>query len=83
VRKWWPKGLPRYLLTHPADIPPVVLAGWRLRRVGWWRLPPFLPLPDEAYWAFRLSTVAGSEGTIQPRAVVEAARWAQRQRVKG
>jgi hypothetical protein len=83
VRTWWPKGLTRYLLRHPSGILPVMLAGWRLRRSAWWRRTPFLPLPDPAYWAFRLSTVAGREGVLEPRAVVEAARWAQRQPVKG
>ena len=79
--KWWPKGLGRYLLRHPSGAMPVALAGWRLRRQGWWRHAPFLPLPDEAYWDFRISTVAGRDGRLEPAAVVEAARWSLRQPV--
>ena len=26
---------------------------------GWWRRPPFLPLPDPGYLAFRLQTMYG------------------------
>jgi hypothetical protein len=32
----------------------------RLARPRWWRRPPFLPLPDPAYLAFRLETQYGS-----------------------
>lgn len=30
-----------------------------LARPGWWRRPPFLPVPDRAYLAFRLQTMYG------------------------
>ncbi|MBW8827458.1 MAG: hypothetical protein JF603_14070 [Acidobacteria bacterium] len=33
-----------------------------LARPGWWRRPPFLPLPDRAYLRFRLVTAYGGEG---------------------
>ncbi len=32
---------------------------WRLARRGWWRRPPFLPLPSQAYAAFRTTTQYG------------------------
>ena len=32
----------------------------RLARPRWWRRPPFLPLPDPAYLAFRLETQYGT-----------------------
>lgn len=31
----------------------------RLARRGWWRRPPFLPLPDPGYLRFRLETAYG------------------------
>ena len=32
----------------------------RLAARGWWRRPPFLPLPDRDYLGFRLVTAYGS-----------------------
>ncbi len=32
---------------------------FRLARPRWWARRPFLPLPDEAYWQFRLLTAFG------------------------
>ena len=34
---------------------------WRLRRTGWWRRPPFLPVPGRDYLAFRMTTAYGDE----------------------
>ena len=33
----------------------------RLARRGWWRRPPFLPVPDRAYLAFRMQTAYGGD----------------------
>ncbi len=41
---------------------------------------PFLPLPDKHYWDFRVTTVLGSTGVMRASDMVEAARWANRQR---
>ncbi|HEY5439012.1 MAG TPA: hypothetical protein VIJ99_08920 [Acidimicrobiales bacterium] len=80
----WAPGLGRYLLHHPLGTPTLVRAGWRMRRTGWWRQRPFLPLPDPAYWHFRLVTANGSAGPeLRPRDVVEAARWVVRQPTVG
>jgi hypothetical protein len=71
-----------HLATHPGHAVIVARAAWRLRRDGWWRRAPFLPLPDERYWDFRMSTAYGSSGASpSPRALVEAASWALRQPV--
>jgi hypothetical protein len=73
----WTRGLGRYLLRHPAIAVTVARAGWRLRRDGWMRHAPFLPLPDSNYWHFRLVTVNGSSGVMpSPAAMVDAAKWA-------
>jgi hypothetical protein len=76
------KGLAFYLLRHPAQLPVVVRAGWRLRARGWWRRAPFLPLPGRAYWNFRMVTATGSKrGPMSVGDVIHAAQWSQRQRV--
>ena len=75
-------GLGRYLLRHPTVAPAVLLAGWRLRANKWWRHAPFLPLPDQKYWNFRMMTATGStDGAMSVREIVDAARWSSRQRV--
>ncbi|MGA7835365.1 MAG: hypothetical protein WCA31_09195 [Acidimicrobiales bacterium] len=76
------KAMLRHLLRHPTHLRLLVAALWRLRATGWWRRAPFLPLPDRAYWRFRLSTATGSpSGSTSVREVVEFAKWSARQRV--
>jgi hypothetical protein len=77
-----PKGLVRYALAHPGSWWPLIVSAWRLRRARWWRQWPLLPVPDPAYWDFRMTTAFGTAGgPASPRAVVDAARWSIRQRV--
>ena len=74
-------GLARYLWRHPQWIPSVIRAAWRLRQTDWWRRRPWLPVPDLAYWAFRVHTAAGSDGrALSPQEVVAVARWSNHQR---
>ena len=40
--------------------------GVRMCPPGWWRRPPFLPLPDREYLRFRLETQYGSGGPDDP-----------------
>lgn len=77
----WVKGLAGHLVRHPGDVAAVVGAAWALRRRGWWRQWPFLPVPDPAYWRFRLITAYG-DAHHRPSVddVVAAARWSRRQR---
>ena len=43
---------------------------------GWWRRPPFLPLPDASYLRFRLQTAYGSErSALVAHDVVVYLRW--------
>jgi len=81
VSRYWVRGLGRYLARHPRDITCVVRAGWRLRRESWWRRYPWLPLPDAAYWEFRVRTVSGGDAQLEPAQVVAAAKWSDLQRV--
>jgi hypothetical protein len=80
LTSYWTPGLSTYLLRHPSSISTLARAAWRLRRTGWWRRAPFLPLPDREYWKFRIATAAGAGTTaLEPAAVLDAARWALRQ----
>jgi len=54
------------------------LAGlaWSMRRRGWYRSPPFLPLPPPEYVRWRMYTAYGAEDAVPPvRDVVRVARW--------
>ena len=55
----------------------------RLARRGWWRRAPFLPLPGEAYWHFRLVTAFGGTGegaALSGAEVVAYLQWCRRTR---
>jgi hypothetical protein len=55
-------------LRHPRLIAPLLAAAWRFRARGWYRRPPFLPLPPPEYVAWRLQTAYGSENAVPPAA---------------
>lgn len=48
-----------------------------LARPGWWRRPPFLPVPAPAYLRFRMETAYGGAGDCLPdrRDVRTYLRW--------
>ena len=49
---------------------------WAFRRRDWFRIPPFLPLPDRAYLRWRMYTAYGDESAVPPAEdVVRFARW--------
>jgi hypothetical protein len=52
----------------------------RLARPGWWHRWPLLPVPDVAYWHFRMVTAYGGAGEGPPVAgdVVAYLRWCRR-----
>jgi hypothetical protein len=77
------KGVAKYLVVHPGAIRAVMVAGWRLRTDTWWRTAPFLPIPSDDYWTFRMKTATGSdEGPMSVLDTVHAAQWTARQRVE-
>jgi hypothetical protein len=53
----------------------------RLRRRGWYRAAPFLPVPDPAYMKFRSVTAYGGDGTTPPAAadVLTYLEWCRSQ----
>ncbi len=83
MTRYWVRGLGRWLITHPADVPRVLRAAWRLRRRHWWRHAPWLPVPARDYWEFRVTTAMGAGAAMTARDVVAVARWSVRQDVRG
>jgi hypothetical protein len=54
----------------------LVRTAWAFRRRGWYRFPPFLPLPDRTYLEWRMYTAYADEGAVPPADdVVRFARW--------
>jgi hypothetical protein len=54
----------------------LVRTAWVFRRRGWYRRPPFLPLPDPVYLRWRMYTAYADERAVPPVEDVERfARW--------
>jgi hypothetical protein len=66
-------------LRRPRLLPLLAGAAWRFRRSGWYRRPPFLPLPSADYLDWRLHTAFGDE-QVEPTAddVQEYLEWTVR-----
>jgi hypothetical protein len=87
---WYNDGMPRVVPTLAiartiASRPGVWLEALRTLastvRRGWWRRPPFLPLPAGEYVAWRVTTAYGSpDGPVEPDDVVAYLAWRRRQR---
>ena len=60
-----------------------VVQVFRLARTGWWRRPPFLPVPDRDYLQFRLETQYGDPNhPISSADVVAYLRWCRATNVR-
>jgi hypothetical protein len=68
------------VVARPSLWPVAARQALRLARAGWWHHPPFLPVPDPAYLAFRLETEYG-DPHARPDAgdVVTYLRWCRAQ----
>jgi hypothetical protein len=69
------------LVAHPSLWWPGASALVRFSRHGWWRRPPFLPVPGESYWDFRLVTAFGGQGneaSLERLDVVSFLQWCRR-----
>jgi hypothetical protein len=52
---------------------------WNFRARGWWRHPPFLPLPPREYVRWRMHTAYGDPDAVPPAEdVARYARWVRR-----
>ena len=63
------------LAREPGLWPTALGQAGRLSRPGWWRRPPFLPVPDSEYLRFRLDTQYGAGGAPDPEDLVVYLRW--------
>lgn len=54
----------------------LVRLAWSFRARGWWRRPPFLPLPPREYVRWRMFTAYGDVAAVPPvEDVIRFARW--------
>ncbi|HEX6560316.1 MAG TPA: hypothetical protein VF021_12660 [Longimicrobiales bacterium] len=68
-------------ITRPHLLALLPGAAWRFRARGWWRRPPFLPLPPADYIRWRLHTAFGNEQAEPDIDDLEAyLAWAARMR---
>jgi hypothetical protein len=66
-------------LRNPALGVALLRVAWRFRRRGWYRRPPFLPVPSRDYVRWRMYTAYGDYDAVPPAEdVVRYARWAVR-----
>jgi hypothetical protein len=72
----------RAVVLRPRLWPAGLGALRRLARPGWWHRYPFLPVPDAAYWRFRMETAYGKDcgDRLHAGDVVDYLRWCQRTR---
>ena len=67
--------------VRPGLAADLLRVAWRVRARGWYRRPPFLPLPPAEYVRWRMHTAYGDEDAVPPAEDVERyARWVGRQR---
>ena len=65
------------LALRPRLWPTAIRQARRMARRGWWRRPPFLPIPDREYVEFRSTTMYGGDGHAPLRAndVIDWLEW--------
>lgn len=71
---WWIRAMAA-VLRQPRLWPTAVTQAGRLARPGWWKRPPFLPVPDPDYVRFRMQTAYGSTGKPDPGDLVAYLNW--------
>lgn len=70
-------------LRRPSLVPALLGLAWAARRRGWYRRPPFLPLPPASYLRWRLDTAYGDPEAVPPEAdTIRYLAWARRMRRK-
>ena len=62
--------------VNPRVAADLLSLAWSLRRLNWYRTPPFLPVPPREYLRWRMHTAYGDEDAVPPaRDVLRFARW--------
>lgn len=68
-------------VRRPWRIPAILGMAWSFRARGWYRRPPFLPLPPKDYIRWRMETAYGDAGTVPPGHELEGfVIWSARMR---
>jgi hypothetical protein len=75
----WPRltlTLALRALRSPSLAADLLRVAWRFRARGWYRRPPFLPLPSREYVRWRMYTAYGDYDAVPPAEdVIRYARW--------
>ena len=58
-------------LRRPRVIPHLVRAAWAFRARGWYRRPPFLPVPPRSYVRWRMETAYGEPDHVPAEHEIE------------
>ncbi len=58
--------LARLALRRPRTVPALLGAAWAFRARGWYRRPPFLPIPPRSYLRWRMDTAYGDPDAAPP-----------------
>ena len=67
------------VLVRPWLWPTAIGAVFAFARDGWWRQPPFLPIPDGDVLEWRVTTAYGRpDMALVPEDVVSYLRWRRR-----
>lgn len=68
---------------RPTLVPHLLGAAWAFRARGWWRRPPFLPLPPVSYLRWRMETAYGDPDARPSDDELERyLRWASAMRAR-
>ena len=73
--------LARLALRRPRLVPDMIRSAWAFRARGWYRRPPFLPVPPAGYVRWRMETAYGDPGAVPPADELERyLRWGSEMR---
>jgi len=62
--------------VNPRVAVDLLALAWSMRRLRWYAVPPFLPVPPREYLRWRMFTAYGDETAVPPlRDVLRFARW--------
>ena len=68
-------------IKRPSLVPHLIGAAWAFRARGWYRSPPFLPLPSRDYLRWRMETAYGDPDSVPTDDELERfLRWGTRMR---
>lgn len=80
----WSANVVFHLLHRPELWLTALDQGHRMARSGWWRRPPFLPVPAPHYLAFRLQTMYGDRAAnADPADLLAWLAWCRHWRHSG